>query len=311
LGSIDRRNRLPLVSFNENFGTPFYHCAAAGSLVRLCAYITERIYIMGEAKRRKLAGTYPAQSPTRTVPEDLRADVAAAVNSVVLLDPGKCWTRAILGERALLSLKIPAKIAIGSLIFRAGPDDGRDVVYFSGPNNRGYVQGAGGSIDEYIAEHRDIFLNPNVDFLGHAWIKSGGDLIDFSAGDWQPTWDCVATFDGRGAVEWQATPPEFYWQDWTSLTAQWRCDGLPAIGEAWYCEGIAVPPDADRREVARRIDLMNEQAFEEARKFGLIQHVLENLQALRTARAALTSSAAVSTSDRGVGLTERGVGLAG
>ena len=72
-----------------------------------------------------------------------------------------------------------------------------------------------------------------------------------------------------------------------------------------------MPPDADRREVARRIDLMNEQAFEEARKFGLIQHVLENLQALRTARAALTSSAAVSTSDRGVGLTERGVGLAG
>ena len=117
---------------------------------------------MGEAKRRKLAGTYPQPTATSiSLPGDLQRDIAQSVRSVELrlLDEGTmqrivgglCAPRAIVGARLLQLLKLPAKIMLGGMIYRVGPDPVRDTVPFCGPDNQAV----------------NITVNS---FLGHYWV---------------------------------------------------------------------------------------------------------------------------------------------
>jgi hypothetical protein len=95
----------------------------------------------------------------------IKADIAAVVRSVVFPPGGMCWYRALVGLYAWQTLKIPAEICGGGMIYRTGPDPIRDALAFYGPGNYGCFQLGG--------------------FTGHAWLRSGSDLIDFSVGDWR------------------------------------------------------------------------------------------------------------------------------
>src|SRR5215831_17077509 len=123
---------------------------------------------MGEAKRRREAGTQRAQ-PT-SLPDDIKHDIAKTVRSIewAMMDDrpgGMCFFRAMSGAVALMALGIPAKPALGGMLYRVGPDERRDVVAFCGPNNVGTRIGSS--------------------FLGHWFVISGNDIVDFSVGDWR------------------------------------------------------------------------------------------------------------------------------
>jgi hypothetical protein len=79
---------------------------------------------------------------------------------------GLCFWRTMTGWLTLRGLGISA-LPVGGVVYRAGPDERRDVIAFcGGPGNTGTLT-AGGL------------------FLGHYFIVSGDDIIDFSVGDWR------------------------------------------------------------------------------------------------------------------------------
>ena len=119
---------------------------------------------MGEAKRRRAMAQHMANS----FPDDIKRDIAKTVRSIEWLLPdrrpaGMCFFRTMSGT--INRLDIPAKPALGGMIYRAGPDEERDVVAFCGPGNAGTRIGSS--------------------FLGHWFIMSGDDIVDFSVGDWK------------------------------------------------------------------------------------------------------------------------------
>jgi len=121
---------------------------------------------MGEAKRRRAMAQHMANS----FPDDIKRDIAKTVRSIEWLLPdrrpaGMCFFRTMSGTITLNRLDIPAKPALGGMIYRAGPDEERDVVAFCGPGNAGTRIGSS--------------------FLGHWFIMSGDDIVDFSVGDWK------------------------------------------------------------------------------------------------------------------------------
>jgi hypothetical protein len=84
---------------------------------------------MGEAKRKKLAGAHPIPSER----SERHAKIALSVQSVILPPLGTCFMRAVLSKLALVALKMPAEITIGSMLYRAGNDEFRDVVASAAP----------------------------------------------------------------------------------------------------------------------------------------------------------------------------------
>jgi len=87
---------------------------------------------MGEAKRRRAMAQHMANS----FPDDIKRDIAKTVRSIEWLLPdrrpaGMCFFRTMSGT--INRLDIPAKPALGGMIYRAGPDEERDVVAFCGP----------------------------------------------------------------------------------------------------------------------------------------------------------------------------------
>src|SRR6516165_406525 len=89
---------------------------------------------MGEAKRRRAMAQHMANS----FPDDIKRDIAKTVRSIEWLLPdrrpaGMCFFRTMFGTITLNRLDIPAKPALGGMIYRAGPDEERDVVAFCGP----------------------------------------------------------------------------------------------------------------------------------------------------------------------------------
>lgn len=172
---------------------------------------------MGEAKRRKASRLI--------IPNDVKADIARCVRSVNIeggRGGGTCWFRQGAASVALHYLGIPNKRQFGGMVYRAGPDPMWDVVAFCSHNNMG-------------AFTHDAYL-------GHAWIESDGDLIDFTVGDWKAQHDtCIALGAESGAdsvdipVNWTApTLPDFFWSDIKKFRDDWRDMGEPPIGEAWY-----------------------------------------------------------------------------
>jgi len=112
---------------------------------------------------------------------------------------------------------IPATLTLGGMVYRAGPDPHRDVVAFCGPGNVGqFVSGQG--------------------ILGHYWIESGSDVIDFSVGDWRGDMTpdlSLEPDDQLGPIQWAVDPPDFLWLarvDLGPTPGQYA----PELGKAYY-----------------------------------------------------------------------------
>lgn len=76
--------------------------------------------------------------------DDIKRNIAKVVRSVEWqfisshgISGGMCFWRNYTGMVTLWKLDIAAKIAPGGLVYRAGPDERRDVVAFRGPGNIG------------------------------------------------------------------------------------------------------------------------------------------------------------------------------
>jgi hypothetical protein len=171
---------------------------------------------MGEAKRRREAAV------RMPIPDDIKSDIAKVARSidVVLgIKGGICFFRALAGYLTLMELDLSAALKFGGMVYRAGPDEERDVIAFCGRNNLGWsLRGQG--------------------VLGHYFLTYGDDIVDFSVGDWKST-DCVGAElevfgKALGDIVWTAPPlPEFFWQSKASL----KPDGkkfTPELGRAWY-----------------------------------------------------------------------------
>jgi hypothetical protein len=136
-------------------------------------------------------------------PPDIKRDIATVVRSIewVGAPGGTCFFRALTGLIALKMLEIPADIALGGMIYRAGPRR-CDMVKSCGPDGLGTIG--------------DRCL------LAHYRLISGDDLVDFSVGDWKDT----------PGIEWTAPCPDFFWADRSRFVPGKSL--TPDLGQAWY-----------------------------------------------------------------------------
>jgi hypothetical protein len=108
-------------------------------------------------------------------------------------------------------LKIPARLALGGMVYRVGPDPQRDVVAYCAEGNVGRITEDG--------------------LRGHGWLQCGDDVVDFSVGHWRTTTtddECML-----GPLQWTIEPPEFFWQPSSSFAPN-RGQYTPALGHAYY-----------------------------------------------------------------------------
>jgi hypothetical protein len=115
-------------------------------------------------RARTCKSAQPCGAP---IPYEIKTDIAKVVRSLALnAQGGQCFFRAVIGFTTLQMLGFrQARPCLGGMVYRAGPDEVRDVMAFCGPNNQGCMY-----------EGR---------FLGHYWIADRNDFIDFSVGDWR------------------------------------------------------------------------------------------------------------------------------
>jgi hypothetical protein len=158
------------------------------------------------------------------IADDIKRDIAKVVRSIywqlaVGMVGGMCFWRCMTGWTTLRARGIPAQPALGGMIYRAGPDERRDVVAFCGQGN------AGRHVDGGI--------------LAHYFIVSGNNIVDFSVGDWEensrmlPDIEVPGT-EPLGAVCWTAPPlPEFFWADRSNFMPN-PSAYTPDLGHAWY-----------------------------------------------------------------------------
>jgi hypothetical protein len=199
---------------------------------------------MGEAKRRKLSGDYP--TITQSVPDDLTHEIAKVMHTVTLTQAGgSCVPYTQLGAEVLKRLGFVPRVELGSVLYRAGPDTRRDTQSYAGPNNMGCIV-------------------PDYGFVGHAWLRLGADLVDFS--DWvrmaevgyialvemaDAGHDIAQAELALGRVQFDVIPPDYLWQLAAPLQAAWRPISSPEIGEFWY-------GPFDRRNGAPPIDVQDD-----------------------------------------------------
>jgi hypothetical protein len=154
-----------------------------------------------------------------SLPNDLCADIAKTVRNVQFINSsgGLCFFRSVIGIEFLRLLGIPATLTLGGRVYRVGPDPRRDVVAFCGPGNAG----------EFI---------PGQGIIGHYWIESGSDVIDFSVGDWRGDMTpdlSLEPDDHLGPIQWAVDPPDFFWlprADLDPIPGQYT----PELGNAYY-----------------------------------------------------------------------------
>ena len=108
-------------------------------------------------KAAKIPRRHKQPNASRSIiPDDLRRDIAQTVRDAELdIDApgGLCLYRAIIGRKFLKSLGIAGDLCLGGMVYRAGPDPERDVVWFCGPGNVGQM------IDGKL--------------IGHYWLDTG------------------------------------------------------------------------------------------------------------------------------------------
>jgi hypothetical protein len=180
---------------------------------------------------------------------DFQAGIGRLVRSLEfagLPDGGHCIFRAIAGKAMFALLDIDATYAIGSMVYRVGPDPLRDVLAFCGPHNSGCMGQDGKA-------------------LFHVWLKVGGWFADFSVGDWHSDSRSCGEYDfsmdgvplgklnaALGPIQWTIPkPPEFWWKRRAEAEAAWRPDATPELGEAWY--GPFAGTQEQRDEMLRRV----------------------------------------------------------
>jgi hypothetical protein len=165
------------------------------------------------------------------IPADIKTDIAKVVRSIEwrIIDGkrgGLCFWRTMTGVIVLTILSIPAQPALGGLIYRVGPDEHRDVVAFCGPGNVGTLMEGG--------------------LLGHWFIVSGDDIVDFSVGDWTDLSGISEFMTGQpalGPIQWTISPPNFFW-DHRNQFRRIPPAFTPELGRAWYT-GFDGEPDID------------------------------------------------------------------
>jgi hypothetical protein len=177
------------------------------------------------AQERRLQKDAEERAAATIVPESRKADIARVVRSIdFVTGSGTCFSRAITGGAVLSQLGIDAKMAVGSMLYRAGPDELADTLAFCGPGNAAFFNPEG---------HGDA---------SHIWLTVGNDLVDFSVGDWRlenhregNPLDRLPDGTTLPQIQWTAPPmPEFWWQPLAPFTTAWQPIGTPTLGTAWY-----------------------------------------------------------------------------
>lgn len=192
------------------------------------------------AKCKKRHQRLPQNKPVAvTIPDDLRADIAASIRGIKfsvggddLCLGGLCLYRAVIGFEFLRLLAIPARLALGGMVYRVGPDSQRDVVSYCGEGNVGRLCEDGG-------------------FLGHCWLESGDEVVDFSVGDWRATEP--EDLGVLGPVQWTIEPPDFFWLPKASV-APIAGQMTPPLGRAYYTGWRGPSPVANIQEARAGID---------------------------------------------------------
>jgi hypothetical protein len=174
------------------------------------------------------------------VPDDIKRDIAKVVRSIEYQyvnapfpDGGKCAWRNLTGQAVLWKLNIAAKIALGGLVYRVGPDERRDVVAYCGPGNAG--------------------MKTTIGLGGHYFLISGDNIVDFAVGDWiqdaaaAPELERMMGLTPLGPVQWMIEPPEFFWAERSTFMPPQDRTFTPELGRAWYTgwQG-GEPPDFGR-----------------------------------------------------------------
>jgi hypothetical protein len=199
---------------------------------------------MGQAKRKR----EQQQQSDVIADREFRQHVARRVRSVSLITPdsilgaGICTFRSLVGWNVLREHGVAARIHVGGLLYRVGPDPYRDVIAYCGEMNRG----------GYIGGQRSLF---------HIWIGVADDVVDFSVGDWR---EQVRNIDyatqeiqvpgapDLGAIQWTiAEPPDFWWRPRREVIDPWRPVGSPEPGHVWYCPFFVSSDDVVRDRVRR------------------------------------------------------------
>src|SRR5262249_44282176 len=78
------------------------------------------------------------------------------------------------------------------------------------------------------------------------WLEDGGDIIDFSCGDWREDMPLIEGFSaeqlererGLRPVSFEVAPPAYVWRPAAELTSPWTATGTPALGDLWYHRGV-------------------------------------------------------------------------
>jgi len=100
------------------------------------------------------------------VTPDIILEIAKLVHAVKFNALGACLWRAHVGQMVLGDCGIESNIVAGSMLFRVGPHRLRDTVRYAMPGKIYYGN------------------RHNGHFMGHVWLRSGDDLVDFSVCDW-------------------------------------------------------------------------------------------------------------------------------
>jgi hypothetical protein len=228
---------------------------------------------MGEAKRRKRAGTYPKEHRGKhgkyrnstgremwlSTKSWLPADIKTHIGQYIIYqndkidyakpDPGIDLDKmlngtACLGLALLRWLGLEPTVKLGGIMYRAGPDPERDTFILCGPGNVGRM----------IGDH----------FLGQIRFELKDEIIDFTCCEWhrwseyqqkkqqkqQRTQVLVDPNNaGRGGLakglafrrnRWRHEPPSLIWSKAEAFT--WQPTGVPEPDEVWYCPWQGPPP---------------------------------------------------------------------
>jgi hypothetical protein len=229
---------------------------------------------MGEAKRRRASGDYPTIS--LAVPVDLKDDIAIAIGAVSLTQMGgSCIPYVQVASEVLKRLGFCPRIEYGAALYRVGANERRDTIAYCAQNNMGCMV-------------------PDYGFVGHAWLRLGADLLDFTA--WArmaeagylalgataddpfaaPEARAIANAErDLGPPEFASPPPAYLWRRAAPLMASWRSSGSPEIGEFWFGpfdRRNGVPP-VDVQQAA--VEFMLPATMAAVRTLHLVERVTE------------------------------------
>ena len=119
---------------------------------------------LGKSKNRPLSlSTPPPKTPLKfeelqeaiELPPSVKNDIAKVVRSLEWKakdqEAGFCMFRTMTGLTVLTMLGIPSTLIRGAMLFRAGPDQRRDMVAFCGPDNRSIACHPGSNVRPLLA----------------------------------------------------------------------------------------------------------------------------------------------------------------